>query len=162
MTPEPRRDTGASQHDRISYRWTDRGLPDDALIVARDLGQDHAVDKQMAALARRLGELLSLEDGWDTYGGRAPQGHLLNAGLRFVEPLLTADLESPHVTPTSRGGVQFEWHVGDAELEIEVVGSDRFEIFFEDEKTGEVVERQVTSRHLGQVVELLNRLRLRR
>lgn len=126
----------------------------------RDTSQERAVIEQLDGLTQRLRDLLQLEDGWDSYGGISPRRHLLEAGLRFVEPLLSVDIAPPHVVPTSRGGIQFEWHVGGRELEIEVVGPDRFELFFEDEGTGELVEKQVASRHLGQVVELVNRLKV--
>lgn len=160
MNLEPRRNTGISHYAMTGvYFVRQDGLPDDALIAPRDLEQEHVVDEQLKALTARLRELLQLEDGWDSYGARALQRYLVEAGLRFVEPLLSADVDAPHLVPTSRGGIQFEWHVGNRELEIEVVGSDRFELFFEDEDTGEVVERQVASRHLGQVVDLVNRLK---
>jgi len=135
-------------------------LSDDALIASRDTDEDLAVERQAEAIRLKMQDLLDrLEDGWDSYGARAPQRHLFVAGLRLIEGLLHTDIAAPQVIPTNKGGVQFEWNVGSRELEIEVVGADRFEVFFEDESTGETVEDEVTSRKLGVLSALVNKLK---
>ena len=70
-------------------------------------------------------------------GATAPRRDLLDAGIRFITPFLAAGISPPHVVPTNRGGVQFEWHCG---LEIEVVDVDRIEVVFTDEATDETIE----------------------
>jgi hypothetical protein len=136
-------------------------LSDDALIASRDTQGDLEVDWQADAIRAKMQDLLDrLEDGWDSYGASAPQRHLFDAGLRLIEGLLHTDIAAPDVIPTNKGGVQFEWSVGSRELEIEVVGADRFEVFFEDETTGETVEDEVTSRKLDVLSALVNKLKL--
>ncbi len=160
MHSEPSRDTPHYSTTGVQLVAAPGVLPDDALIAPRETDAERLLEDQFTIITSRLRDLLSrLEHGWDSYGAKAPQRHLFIAGLRLVEGLLDPDVPVPQVVPTNRGGVQFEWHVGVRELEIEVVGSDRFEVYFEDETTGEVIEDEVTSRKLGLLSTLVKRLK---
>ena len=59
------------------------------------------------------------------------------------------DLPSPSIVPTSRGGVQIEWHVKGIDLEIEVVTPHRFQASFEDAVTEEGWEKEITDAAQG-------------
>ena len=103
--------------------------------------------------------LAQLEDNWESWGAFAPKEHLYESGLKLVEELIQANTTAPWVVPTNKGGVQFEWAVGSKELEIEVVDTDCFEHFFEDENTGEVIEGKVTFQQLDILQNLLSELK---
>ena len=76
-----------------------------------------------------VGELSTLGDGWDSYGGRAPTTEAMAAARGVLFAL--RDVQ-PAVVPTSNGGVQFEWHAGGVDLELEI-GPEGEQVF--DEKT---------------------------
>jgi hypothetical protein len=45
------------------------------------------------------------------------------------------DTPAPEAIPSKRGGIRFEWHAGDRDLEITVT-SDAAEVFFADDEVG--------------------------
>lgn len=69
-----------------------------------------AIDRSRQALV----DLAALPPNWDTHGG-APIG---TQELRVAEIMATVP---PRIVPTSRGGIQLEWHTGDWDIEIELV-----------------------------------------
>ncbi len=78
-----------------------------------------------------------LDENWDAYGARpiAPYCALIAAEL--ILNLLESDSPQPAAVPTTRGGIQLEWHRVGANLELEVTSYGRLSVFFEDERTGE-------------------------
>jgi hypothetical protein len=42
------------------------------------------------------------------------------------------DIPAPIVTPTSKGGIQLEWHCNGVDLEVEIQSQHRFSVFFTD------------------------------
>ena len=75
-------------------------------------------------------KLTALRDGWDSHGGIAPTHESMDAARRAVYALRE---HPPQVVPTSTGGVQFEWHEGGVEFEIEF-GPDGEQVFDEKER----------------------------
>ena len=84
--------------------------------------------------------LLDLKPGWDSYGAHAPKLHLIEAALQLITRLMRAEVPAPQVVPTTKGGIQFEWHLGDQELEVEVLSSSRFSVIYENETTGVIYD----------------------
>ena len=69
-----------------------------------------------------LNRLRELEEDWDSYGSVPPSHDLLEVAESFVRATdwyFAPFLLPPHITAVSGGGVQFEWHCGVRELEIE-------------------------------------------
>src|SRR6266540_746650 len=80
----------------------------------------------------RLVELMRLPRNWDSYGGVAVTRVNAARGLWYLTRFLEVESTAPWVVPLSDGGVQFEWHRPDVDLEItfsdetiEVSASDR-------------------------------------
>jgi hypothetical protein len=99
------------------------------------LGRTHAQD---------IGELLTLPRDWDSYGGRAVDPACAWAAWQLLLLLMREDSPVPNLVPTSRGGVQIEWHAKGIDLEIEVVTPQQFHISFEDAQTAEAWEKEMT------------------
>lgn len=92
-----------------------------------------------------LWSLLRLEPGWDSYGASAVEAHAVVAALAFLGrlPLQSA----PSLVPTSRGGIQLEWHTGGVDVEIECLPNGQAILSAEDARTQESVERSVVPGH---------------
>jgi len=81
--------------------------------------------------------LLELPQGWDSYGAPPIQPSYIQAALSLLLGVMRDNTPVPSVMPTSRGGVQLEWHMRDVDLEIEFETPSRIQGFFEDRRTGE-------------------------
>lgn len=94
---------------------------------------------------RSLGKLLRLGPDWDSYGGRPVEAKCVVAALELACTVFRRDTPAPAVVPTSRGGVQFEWHTRGADLELEFLSPTRIAGFFEDQVSGLLWEKDLTS-----------------
>jgi len=91
----------------------------------------------------RLGGLLALEQGWDSYGSPCIDPRYVGAAVRLILDAMQDDTPVPSVVPTSRGGVQLEWHTRGIDLEVEFVSPYRLRVFWQDQRTGQVSETEV-------------------
>ncbi len=107
-----------------------------------EFAYQQAVDR-LTPVLNRCAEMMQLEAGWDSYGARAPRMALFQTGLELLARLVGDGALVPHVVPTTRGGLQLEWSVDGRELEIEVLGTNRFDVIYEDENTGDSYDGEV-------------------
>jgi len=70
---------------------------------------DKAVAEQLARIKENCASA-----GWDSYGA-AP---VSDAALAAVPRILEVIGQTPWIVPCNDGGVQFEWHSGDIDIEI--------------------------------------------
>jgi hypothetical protein len=126
--------------------------------VLRITIEDAVAMKVMVPVARRIGELLRLPANWDSYGARTIRLELVQAGLELLGRTVRAGTPPPAVVPTGRGGLQFEWHLPHADLEIEVTSASRFAFVFEDTRTGESTEGEAGPDGMRGLEELVGRL----
>jgi len=71
-----------------------------------------------------LWDLLQLEPNWDGCGGEPINCECVLAASRWLSAACMHDAPRPSVVPTSRGGIQLEWHTGGIDLEIDFWGRD--------------------------------------
>lgn len=71
-----------------------------------------------------LDELATLRVDWDSYGSPKISDDLIMAAKRFLYQLEFEFIAAPRVVPISGGGIQFEWEMGERELELEFIDSD--------------------------------------
>jgi hypothetical protein len=90
-----------------------------------------------------MNRLLDLPPNWNSYGaGPIAPGAVL-AALQFLQQTMRPDTPPPSVVPTSRGGVQLEWHAGEIDLEIRVTPKGEIGAVYEDAQ-GEWEQERVT------------------
>lgn len=94
---------------------------------------------------RSTDRLLRLGPDWDTYGGCPVDLKCAVAAIRLAFNTLRDDTPVPSVVPTSRGGLQLEWHTRGVDLEIEFLSATRVCGLFEDQVTGACWEEDLTS-----------------
>jgi len=108
--------------------------------------------------AGRLAELAELKTGWDSYGARAPSQQTVRDGIALLTLFVDLGVPQPHVSPTTIGGIQFEWDVRGLELELELLPDGRMLAIFEDGAQGKSWERELPRHDLGPVSDALGLL----
>lgn len=88
-------------------------------------------------IVERFQALASLTEDWDGYGSPAPDRHTLINALDVLQRFMLATIAVPAVAPTPTGGVQFEWHQGGWDIEVEVTPSGQAIAWGENVTTGE-------------------------
>jgi len=87
-------------------------------------------------IEKKIIELYSLENNWDTYGAKKLEYKVLYDSIIFLkEPMFYAP--EPRVIPISNGSVQYEWRKGDRELVINFKNKDEISIYYFDESAAE-------------------------
>lgn len=111
--------------------------------------------------AKALADLLDLSRNWDTYGAPRVRPENVDTALDFAFSFFRVDTPAPSVVPTSKGGVQFEWHRNGIDLEIEFPDSVTISAAYENAMTGELWERDLAfdPKPFLDVVMLLSRRR---
>lgn len=107
-----------------------------------------------------LAGLVALPSNWDSYGARRINSATIQYSIQLLWALVDyfTSLPRPNVVPTPQGGVQFEWHLSHADLEVEVLAPGRVDVAFEHYSRGVEWEAELTSdlnRLLQAVAELV-------
>jgi hypothetical protein len=82
---------------------------------------DPAATPGIRALFGRLDELSSLEDDWDSYGGRPPTARAMGAASHLIVEATTHVGKVPSdVMPFPNGGLQVIWELSEREIQVDV------------------------------------------
>jgi len=84
----------------------------------------------------KLLQLCRLGQNWDSYGGIPPSRKSVHPIVRLLQFTEIEDLPQPEVVPTSEGGFQLEWYMGNHELEIELHRDGAVEFLASDIENG--------------------------
>lgn len=84
------------------------------VIPVPDLSQ-----RQVQAI-KRLIEVLSLSENWDSYGSPPPNLNSVDVAIILLTKIDLDDIPIPHIVPVSGGGIQLEWSAAARELELEI------------------------------------------
>ncbi|MFQ5538907.1 MAG: hypothetical protein ACE5FB_00775 [Candidatus Binatia bacterium] len=102
---------------------------------------------------RALFQIATLPHNWDSYGSPPLSPTSLATSIDLLSEIDLDDLPIPHVAPVPGGGVQFEWSVGQRELEFEILRDGSVEFLKVDSKQP-VEEGQL--RYVDQMFSLLS------
>src|SRR5205823_7779264 len=106
-------------------------------------------------------QFLDLPIGWDGYAGQPLKLETGMFALKVLNGIMTSQVPVPDVVPTGNGGIQFEWHGEDFELEIYFAAPYDCELWYSDHRSG-VEDTMTLSSDFGQLARLVTRLRDRR
>ena len=126
--------TGATLADQYTLsgqgraQQTQVAVPGGRLIIEQENGQP----AWLMPVVKVMGELLDLPENWDSYGARRINPTAIAFALQLLFDTMRSDTPSPSVVPTSRGGVQLEWHAHGIDLEIEIRSPGRLYVCYED------------------------------
>lgn len=105
----------------------------------------------------RIAECCTLKDNWDSYGGHPPSFDTVLAAIDLIDSIPQHDPPRPRVVPLATGGIQFEWKVGQRELDIEVSPDSTYRYLkFDPSKTGGDLNSEFPLDSLSGVENLLS------
>jgi hypothetical protein len=81
-------------------------------------------------VAKKLDELLSLPQNWDSYGAPKIADSVVPTVIGLLQDVMLPTTPIPQIFPTSSGGVQLEWHQNGVDLEIEIDPHDFAHVHF--------------------------------
>ncbi len=91
----------------------------------------------------QIADLCKLPPNWDSYGARPVDPNRARAAIDFLLKMVDASTPLPSIVPLNQGGVQFEWHCNNADLEIAIASPSRLHVSFEDLSSGEMIEETI-------------------
>jgi hypothetical protein len=101
-------------------------------------------DGWLQSASRRLGELASLEFGWDDSSAQPISPSLIDMAWSFLSSELLSSLEvPPDIVPTFGSGLLLEWHTTEVDLIIELDPETPGSFYFCDNETGGEVEAAI-------------------
>ena len=105
-----------------------------------------------------MGEILSLPSNWDSYGAHPVNAFSVVSAFDLLVATMRPETPTPTVVPTSRGGLQLEWHTRGIDLEVEVASPGRSYVRYDDSKRGVAWEGEITSdlKRLADFVAILS------
>ena len=81
--------------------------------------------------------IADLPENWNSYRSLRVHAYPVAMGLKVLSNILSDGARAPMVTPTADGGVGFEWHFPQVDIEIEITPEGRVIALVEDLETGE-------------------------
>ncbi len=70
---------------------------------------------------RKITTFANYRDGWDSYSAKKtlkPEAGIF--ALKVLSDIMTSNPPAPAIVPTTRGGVQLEWHKNAFDIEVEI------------------------------------------
>ncbi len=84
-----------------------------------------SVAPRLRPVIETLKRLEDLPENWDSHGARPVHRNTILKSLEILGEITRDDTPVPYVFPTPAGGVQFEWHTSEIDLEVEVTPDSR-------------------------------------
>jgi len=84
---------------------------------------------------KRLTELLDLDEGWDSYGGKSINDRTAAFAYQVLSSPMFCVLPRPDVVPTSIGGIQAGWRSDGRVLEIEFRSGIEMDVYYFDDES---------------------------
>jgi hypothetical protein len=83
----------------------------------------HSQNEWTKALGGKFDKLTALRLGWDGYAGQPVSFTCASFAARLLERLYDEALPPPSLVPGSDGTLQFEWHINQYDVEVDVLGA---------------------------------------
>lgn len=83
----------------------------------------HSENEWTKALVGKFNELTALHLGWDGYAGRPVSFTCASFAAKLLERLYDEALPPPSLVPGSDGTLQFEWHINQYDVEVDILGA---------------------------------------
>lgn len=123
-----------SPFDTVSLPEVGISLQENEVIVSfkttSEIGSTKWLNQTIAEIVR----LMWLPGDWSSDNPRQIEPKSIEKILAVLLTILDSDSTPPAVVPTTRGGVQVEWHQNGIDLEIEAFNSSKLEYYFSDSK----------------------------
>jgi len=85
----------------------------------------------------KICRLLDLSPGWDSYKGEPLKLDAGRFAIKILNDIMGPRTPIPQVVPVSTGGIQFEWHKMDYDLELYIAAPYDCELSYRDHTNGD-------------------------
>jgi hypothetical protein len=109
----------------------------------------HSENEWKKVLVSKFNELTALRAGWDGYNGKPVSFTCASFAANLLEKLYDDILPPPSLVPGSDGTLQFEWHINQYDIEVDVLGAFDVMATRYDCITGETQELELDSDYTG-------------
>ena len=108
----------------------------DAIRLLRHQREEESLEADWFEQAlEQFRAIVGLPPGWDSNNAAPPDPKLVQVAAVLLYRLAKSRrVSKPHINPTRRGGVQFEWETGSRSLEVEVVSESCAAYLFQDDE----------------------------
>lgn len=103
----------------------------------------HSENEWTKSLNGKFNELTALQFGWDGYAGRPVSFICAKFAANLLERLFDEALPPPSLVPGSDGTLQFEWHINQYDVEVDVLGAFDVVATRHDHETGSTEELEL-------------------
>lgn len=103
----------------------------------------HSENEWTKSLNGKFNELTALQLGWDGYAGRPVSFTCASFAANLLERLFDEALPPPSLVPGSDGTLQFEWHINQYDVEVDVLGAFEVVATRHDHQTGAAEELEL-------------------
>ena len=86
----------------------------------------------LAPALAQFESMMSLREGWDSYGGAPTSMSSVQTAISFLGNYLAVESMPPTVVPLSDGGLQLLWHQNGLEVEATFPATDTPEVYVRD------------------------------
>ena len=119
-----------SDQDVQAEEPSDSGSSASATIVNLDSRRGKpAWEREIVATLCRY---LELPSNWDSYGGKPLRLDTGMFALQVLSNIMSETIPLPSIVPISSGGVQFEWHQNDLDIELYIAAPYECELSVHD------------------------------
>jgi hypothetical protein len=84
----------------------------------------------------RLNHVCALPPGWDGYHGRPTRFDVAEFAIALLRRVCKPHTPAPVIIPLPSGGLQIEWHHGEAQIELSIRAPYNVDVWMADPPTG--------------------------
>ena len=106
----------------------------------------------------KLNRLSELQANWDSYGAKPIDRNAVLMALNLIGAIHDPHTPEPTIVPLASGGIQFEWHTPQKDLEVSLSPNGQASIYFERTGKPSTTSEGNISDLLGQIQSLVRAL----
>lgn len=106
----------------------------------------------------QIAELCSMATNWDGNGSERPHRRPLVLAMAVLDRIMRDPYPAPWIVPTTRRGVDLEWHLDQAEVIVRIQPNAPIEVVIDDPASELDYEGELGPSDLDQIARLLERL----
>jgi len=129
---QPSASSAVEEYDHWNSPWHTGKLPKSPSVPKISVHVAGTPPAWFMDIVNRLVTLSQLTDDWDSYGAEPIAVDALKSAFELVASTMSDDTPTPGIVPTPGGGIQFEWHTANIDLEVEIAPSGFLSVFYED------------------------------